>query len=87
MLIFVCVLADLILGFCYSNLTRETDGLALASTITLVLEANQLTKGASNPYCRRLYTTFDAHILPSTAKCYFRRLYRTFDGYIRLSAL
>ena len=49
MLIFVYLLDDLILGFRYSNLTRETDGLELASTITLVLQANQLTKYASHP--------------------------------------
>ena len=34
----------MILGFCYSNLRRETGGLELASTITLVLQANRLTK-------------------------------------------
>ena len=38
----------LIIGFCYSNLRRETGGLAFASTITLVLQANRLTKGASH---------------------------------------
>ena len=42
-LIFVCLLDDLILSFCYSNLTRETDGFELASTIILVLQANRLT--------------------------------------------
>ena len=36
MLIFVCLLDDLILGFCYSNLTRETSELKVAFTITLV---------------------------------------------------
>ena len=30
--------------FCWSNLTRETVGLELASTITLALQANQLIK-------------------------------------------
>ena len=40
MLIFVFLLDDLILSFCYSNLSRETGGLELASTITLVLQAN-----------------------------------------------
>ena len=34
---FVCLLHNLILGFCYSNLIRETGGFELASTITLVL--------------------------------------------------
>ena len=36
MLIFVCLLDKLTLGFCYCNLTRETGGLVLALTITLV---------------------------------------------------
>ena len=34
--------------FCYSNLTRETGGFELASTITLALQANRLTKCASH---------------------------------------
>ena len=42
--IFVCLLDKLILGFCYSDLTLETGGFELASTITLVLQANRLTK-------------------------------------------
>ena len=43
---FVCLrlLDELMLGFCYSNLTLETGGFELASTITLVLQANRLTK-------------------------------------------
>ena len=36
--------------FCYSNLRRETGGFELASTITLVLQANRLTKCASHPF-------------------------------------
>ena len=40
----VCLLDDLILGFCYSNLTRETDGFELASTNALVLQVKRLTK-------------------------------------------
>ena len=36
MLIFVCLLDNLTLGFCYCNLTRETGGLVLTLTITLV---------------------------------------------------
>ena len=35
--------------FCYSNLRLETGGFELASTITLVLQANRLTKCASHP--------------------------------------
>ena len=46
---FVCLLDELILDFCYSDLTLETSGFELASTITLVLQANQLTKCASHP--------------------------------------
>ena len=45
---FVCLLDELILGFCYSNLILETGRFELASTITLVLQANRLTKCASH---------------------------------------
>ena len=39
-LVFVCLLDDLMLGFCYSNLdTGETGGLEFASTITYSLNA------------------------------------------------
>ena len=44
---FVCLLDEFILGFCYSDLTLETGGFELASTITVVLQANRLTKCAS----------------------------------------
>ena len=37
---FVCLFDELTLGFCYSDLTLETGGFELASTITLVLQAN-----------------------------------------------
>ena len=43
---FVCLFDELILGFYYSDLKRETGGFELASTITLVLQANRLTKCA-----------------------------------------
>ena len=46
---FVCLLDELILGFCYSDLALETSGFQLASIMTLVLQANQLTKYASHP--------------------------------------
>ena len=46
---FVCLLDELILAFCYSDLTWETGGFELASTITLALQANWLTKWASHP--------------------------------------
>ena len=44
---FVCLLDELILGFCYSDFTLETGGFELASTIALALQANRLTKCAS----------------------------------------
>ena len=44
----VCLLDDLILGLCYSNLTWETGGFGLTSTVTLVLQANRLTKCTSH---------------------------------------
>ena len=46
---FVYLLDELILGFCYSDLTLETGGFELASTITLVLQPDQLTKCDSHP--------------------------------------
>ena len=42
--------------FCYSDLTLETSGFELASAITLVLQANRLTKCASQPKCASLYS-------------------------------
>ena len=48
---FVCLLNELILGFCYSDLTLETGGFELASTIALVLQANLLPKCTSHPEC------------------------------------
>ena len=47
MLISVCLLDDLILGFCYSNVKRETDGFELKSIITLALQANRLILNCS----------------------------------------
>ena len=44
-----CLLDELILGFCYSNLTWETGGFELASAMTPVLQANRLIKCASHP--------------------------------------
>ena len=48
---FVCLLDEFILGFCYSDLRWETGGFGLASTITLVLQAKRLNKCASHPIC------------------------------------
>ena len=52
--IFVCLLDELIIGFCYSDLTLETGGFEIALTITLVLltlvlQTHGLTKCASHP--------------------------------------
>ena len=57
---FVCLLDELTLGFCYSGLTSETGVFELASTITLVLQAKRLTKCASHPklYIIALYIIY-----------------------------
>ena len=44
---FVCLLDELIVGFCYSHLTWKTSGFERAST-TLVLQPNQLAKCAND---------------------------------------
>ena len=49
-LVVICLRDDLDLVFCYSNLRRETDGLELALTIILMLQANRLNKYASQQY-------------------------------------
>ena len=46
---YVCLFDELILGFWYIDLTLQTGGFELASTITLVLQANWITKCASHP--------------------------------------
>ena len=43
MLIFPCLLDDLILGFSYSNFPRETGSLEFESSITHELQANRLS--------------------------------------------
>ena len=45
---FVCLLDDLILGFCYRILTQANGEFEFSSAITLVLQANRLTKCASS---------------------------------------
>ena len=56
---FICLLDNLILVFCYCNLIRETRGFELPSVIILVLQANQLTKCASHiPPCVRKISKF-----------------------------
>ena len=47
MLISVCLLDDLVLGFYHSNLTRETCGLEIALAITLVFLYYKATTGPS----------------------------------------
>ena len=51
---FVCLLDELILGFCYSDLIWETVGCELVSTITFVLQANRLTNCPSHHNCSKL---------------------------------
>ena len=48
----------MILGFCYNDLTCETGGFELASTITVVLQAKRLTKCAGLSGCGN-YATVD----------------------------
>ena len=50
---FVCLLDELIQGFCYSDLRWETGGFELASTVTLVLQANRLTGVLVAPWLLR----------------------------------
>lgn len=45
---FACLLDELLLGFCYSDLTLETGGLELTLTTTLALQASRLTECASH---------------------------------------
>ena len=45
---FFLYLMNWILGFCYSDLTLENGGFELASTNTLALQVNRLTKCASH---------------------------------------
>ena len=59
------LLNDLILGFCYSNLTRETGGFELTSTIIFVLQVNRLNKCASHPSTWRCYAIGNVMFLNS----------------------
>ena len=55
---FVCLLEEFILRFCHSDFTSETGGFELTSTITLVLQANRLTKCAGqypNFWCQYFF--------------------------------
>ena len=52
---FDCLLDELILGFSYSDLAWETGGFELPSTITLVLQANRLTKCANHQWSNALW--------------------------------
>ena len=66
-------------------MTRKTCGLELASTITLVLQANRLTKCASHPYGKtglvtspqlvRIYCLIDLKVLARWAQAIVNHLY------------
>ena len=64
MLIFVCLLDDLILGFYYNNMTLEFSVLELASTITLEFQAHWLSKRASHmgTFSMNFWITFQVAI-------------------------
>ena len=62
---------ELILGFCYSDLTLEAGGFELASSNTLVLQANQLTKCASQPEVNSLLESVALMYLRITLVQYF----------------
>ena len=65
---FVCLLDELMLGFCYNDLTLETGGFELASTIILVLQVNRLTKRASHLVkCDSNQVCFLIHLLSRQA--------------------
>ena len=46
---FLCLLDELILGFCYSDLQWKTGGFEIASTITLVLQVDRLNPSLIHP--------------------------------------
>ena len=72
---FVCLLDELILGFRYSDLTLETSGLELTSTITLVLQANQLTKCASHPKSQLVTGGYcSLSLVTACSRFYYERL-------------
>lgn len=48
MVLFVCLLDDIILDICYSILTQESGGFELTQTITVALQGHQLTKLTSH---------------------------------------
>ena len=54
-LIFVWLLNYLILGFCYSNLTRKTGGLELALSITLSYKQTDKPSVLVTPKTKRVY--------------------------------
>ena len=47
MLIYICLLDDVILDFYNSSLAQEDGGFEIASTITIVIQANLLTNCAN----------------------------------------
>ena len=62
---------ELILGFCYSDLTLEAGRFELASSNTLVLQANQLTKCASQREVNSLLESVGLMYLRITLVQYF----------------
>ena len=59
--------------FCYRNLIRESGGFELASTITIVLRANRLTKCASHPKGAYVYYRFSRGIYVYVFIFYWKR--------------
>ena len=72
MLISDCLLEDLIVRFCYSNMRLETGRLKLASTITLVFQANRLTKCASQLRSKQYFSS--SEFFRVTVSLSFRQL-------------
>ena len=56
---------------------RETSGLELASIITIVLQANQLTKCASHPIITETFNYADNNCVGSTNTQYSKGAYVT----------
>ena len=71
---------ELTLSFCYRNLTLKTGGFELTSTtITLVLQANRLTKCASHGFRPVVLYGFENCSLQAATKhvSQFKNLYQT----------
>ena len=76
-LIMQCLLVYLInclQVFCYSNLTWETSGFELTSTITLVLQANGLTKVLVTPNI--IYIIYNIYVIYKTLLIKIQKMYK-----------